>query len=98
MYMLCVYKFIHSDGRFRKYTFTEIVYVVYVWTGGLNTQKVMRLRTLTYTCGQRLSPGSESEERGLISPTAACNRVGTQQELAYITYSTSILDTAGLML
>ena len=31
--LLCVYKFIHSGGRFRKYTFTEIVYVIYVWRG-----------------------------------------------------------------
>ena len=33
--LLCVYKFIQSGGRFLKfeYTFTEIVYVSYVWTG-----------------------------------------------------------------
>ena len=31
---------VHSGGRFRKYPFIEIVYVVYVWTGGLNAQKI----------------------------------------------------------
>lgn len=41
--LLCVYKFIHSGGSFRKYTSTEIVYVVYVRTGGLNVQTNMRV-------------------------------------------------------
>ena len=37
--LLCIYKCVHSGGQFEKYSFTEIINVVYVWTGGLNAQK-----------------------------------------------------------
>ena len=44
-----VFKFIHFGERFRIYSFTVSVFIVFVWTEGLNAQKSLRLLAFAFT-------------------------------------------------
>ena len=44
-----VFKFIHFGGCFRIYAFTVSVFIVFVWTEGLNAWKSLHLLSLAFT-------------------------------------------------